>query len=143
MARDSPGTGNSNASTAGNSHHHERDECFGFAAGSVAGGVGLSSCLRSAADSDAEVLGFGSGEVGPTSLNSWLPAGRANAGVIAWPSLRGVGSNGNQPNPGKNSSGHACASCVVTSQEPSGWRSPCVNPTATRDGIWTLRASTT
>ena len=51
-----------------------------------------------------------------------------------------VGSNGIHPRPSKYSSGQACMLSVVTLYPSPSWVPP-VNPTATRDGIPSIRAS--
>ena len=79
---------------------------------------------------EADGVGEGDGEAVP-SAGSVYSGGPAKAGV---------GSKGTQPSSSKNSSGHACASCAVTSYEPSSRRSPGVKPTAIRAGMPSSRA---
>ncbi|GAA3237862.1 hypothetical protein GCM10020256_57720 [Streptomyces thermocoprophilus] len=52
----------------------------------------------------------------------------------------GVGSNRVQPTPSKYSSGQACASFSPTFTEPSACGVPGAKPTATRDGMPSVRA---
>ncbi len=81
-----------------------------------------------------------SGSSGPT-VSSTSDSERRYGGTEPRPSDSGVGSKVTQPMPSKYTSTHACASReVIVRTLPS--RYPEVNPTATREGMSSVRSST-